>query len=346
MLLRHADDPLQEMNLIDAIQRLGLGYHFEEQIDAALKRIHDLSVDDNLYFFALRFRLLRQGGYNVPSDGFKKFKDEDGKKFKDDLSGDARGLLSMYEAAYHAFRGEEILDEAIVFARAHLKLLVNQVNASLARDIELALEKPMRRAMVRIRARQYISVYEIDEQRNDVLLELAKLDYNSLQRLHQRELRDLSVWWKESGLAQKLSFARDRIVECYFWILGTYHEPQYSRGRIIMTKVINLTTLLDDIYDVYGTFEELGPFTDAIQRWGLGTQNELPDYMKTFIIALFDTLSQFEEELKGEGNAYRVDYLREAVCSPFNYLGQFLFLTQFFKNFTTDLEPVLIGLLD
>ncbi|KAK1300454.1 (-)-germacrene D synthase [Acorus calamus] len=176
------DDPLQEMNLIDAIQRLGLGYHFEEQIDAALKRIHDLSVDDNLYFFALRFRLLRQGGYNVPSDGFKNFKDEDG-KFKEDLSGDARGLLSMYEAAYHAFRGEEILDEAIAFARAHLKLLVNQVNASLARDIELALEKPMRRAMVRIRARQYISVYEIDEQRNDVLLELAKLDYNSLQRL-------------------------------------------------------------------------------------------------------------------------------------------------------------------
>ncbi|KAK1300449.1 hypothetical protein QJS10_CPB13g01414 [Acorus calamus] len=47
--------------------------------------------------------------------------------------------------------------------------------------------------------------------------------------------------------------------------------------------------------------------------WDLGTLNELPDYMKTFIIALFDTLSQFEEELKGEGNAYRVDYLRDAA---------------------------------
>ncbi|KAK1313295.1 (-)-germacrene D synthase [Acorus calamus] len=316
LLMRLSDDePLQEiMSLIDAIQRLGLGYLFEEQIDEALKRLHDASVVDyeSLHLCSLRFRLLRQSGYNVPSDGFNKFKAEDG-KFKESLSGDARGLLSMYEAAYLGTRGEEILDEAIAFAREHLKSLVGRVSASLTRDIELALEKPMHRAMVRIRTKQYIYVYEMDEQRNDVLLELAKLNYNRLQRLHQRELRDLSVWWKETGLAQKLSFARDRVVECYVWALGIHHEPKYSRARIIFTKLGTLTVLVDDTYDLYGTFEELQPFNDMIQRWDLGILHEVPEYMKVFIVALFDTFIEFEEELKGEGNAYRVDYLRESM---------------------------------
>ncbi|KAK1289397.1 (-)-germacrene D synthase [Acorus calamus] len=314
LLISHSDEPLQEMELINVIQRLGIGYLFEEQIDEALKRIHGVDVidDDSLHLFSLRFRLLRQAGYNVPSDGFNKFKDEDG-KFKEGLiNGDAKGLLSMYEAAYLGILGEAILDEATAFAREHLKSLVGQVSASLAKDIELALEKPMRRAMVRIRARQYISVYEMDEQRNDVLLELAKLDYNRLQQLHQRELRDLSVWWKEAGLTHQLSFTRDRIVECYFWALGTFYEPRYSRGRTMLTKVMMLTSLLDDIYDAYGTIEEVEPFNHVIQRWDLEALHELPDYMKVYIVALFNTFNDFEEELRAEGNAYRVEYLREA----------------------------------
>ncbi|KAK1289131.1 (-)-germacrene D synthase [Acorus calamus] len=321
MFFTHSDEPLQElMSLIDAIQRLGLGYHFEEQIDVALKRIYDASVDyDNLYFFSLLFRLLRQAGYNISSDCFNKFKNEDG-KFKESLSGDARGLLSMYEAAYLGIHGESILDEAIAFARGHLKSMVGQVSAPLARDIELALDMPTRRSLVRIRTKQYISVYEMDDQRNDVLLELAKLDYNRVQRLHQRELREVSAWWKETGLAQKLSFARDRVVECYVWALGTYHEPKNSRGRIISAKVSTLTALLDDTYDSYGTFEELQPFNDMIQRWDLGTLHEVPEYMQVFIVALFDTFKEFEEELKGESKAYRVDYLRESREQENDYM--------------------------
>lgn len=66
-------------------------------------------------------------------------------------------------------------------------------------------------------------------------------------------------------LSKKLPFARDRLVECYFWILGVCFEPQYSFARIIMTKVIAMTSVMDD---VYGTMEELVLFTDAIERFG------------------------------------------------------------------------------
>ena len=76
-------------------------------------------------------------------------------------------------------------------------------------------------------------------------------------------------WWKDLNFAKKLPFARDRMVECYFWILGVYFEPQYLLARRMLTKVIALTSIIDDIYDVYGTLEELVLFTDAIERFQL-----------------------------------------------------------------------------
>lgn len=58
-------------------------------------------------------------------------------------------------------------------------------------------------------------------------------------------------------------------MELFFWIVGVYFEPQYSTGRIFMTKVAILLTVMDDIYDAYGTFEELVVFTEAIDRFNM-----------------------------------------------------------------------------
>ena len=67
-------------------------------------------------------------------------------------------------------------------------------------------------------------------------------------------------------LATNMSFARDRLVECYFWILGIYFEPQYAVKRKLLAKVISITSIMDDIYDVHGTFKELQLLTQAIER--------------------------------------------------------------------------------
>lgn len=74
-------------------------------------------------------------------------------------------------------------------------------------------------------------------------------------------------WWNGLELQSRLSFARDRVVECYFWIVGVYSEPSYSRARIILTKVIAIVSLLDDTYDVYGTPQECELFTECIERF-------------------------------------------------------------------------------
>ncbi|KAJ0044669.1 hypothetical protein Pint_04336 [Pistacia integerrima] len=145
--------------------------------------------------------------------------------------------------------------------------MLPHLNSSFAEEVNRTLELPLHKRMPRLEARQYISIYEADAARNDLLLEIAKLDFNSLQKLHRTELCDLSRWWKAIDFATKLSFARDRLVECYFWILGVHSEPKYSISRKYMTKIIAIASVTDDIYDVYGTLDELKLFTNAIERY-------------------------------------------------------------------------------
>jgi isoprene synthase len=73
-------------------------------------------------------------------------------------------------------------------------------------------------------------------------------------------------WWKDMGLAKNLSFTRDRLMECFFWTVGMAFEPELSNLRKGLTKVAALVTTIDDVYDVYGTLDELELFTDAVDR--------------------------------------------------------------------------------
>ena len=74
MYLSSSNNISQKLNFIDSIQRLGISYHFEREIDEALEQIHNdftnssLSTEEcGLHFLALAFRLLRQKGYHVTS---------------------------------------------------------------------------------------------------------------------------------------------------------------------------------------------------------------------------------------------------------------------------------------
>ncbi|XP_058072945.1 sesquiterpene synthase TPS2-like isoform X2 [Magnolia sinica] len=315
-MLLNVSDSLQELNLINEIQRLGVAYHFEKEIKDALSRMHDAHINgndisDDLHAVALWFRLLRQQGYNVSSNVFRRFKDENG-EFKATLKDDIRGLLSLYEAAYLGTREDNILDEAINFTTEHLKSAMSHLSSPLSTLVQFALDLPLHKCVERLQSRYYISIYQ-EEERNDILLEFAKFDFNMLQSLHKKELSDISRWWKENDFSTKLPFIRDRIVELYFWILEVYFEPQYARARRMMTTIISLTSILDDIYDVHGTLEELELYTVAIERWDRAIMDQLPDYMKVHYNALLNAVEKFEDELSKEGKSYRIPYLKKAL---------------------------------
>ena len=69
-LIAVVGNPSQQLNYIDAIQRLGVAYHFEREIEEALKHMYDSysdfeHKDYDLYNVSLQFRLLRQQGFNL-----------------------------------------------------------------------------------------------------------------------------------------------------------------------------------------------------------------------------------------------------------------------------------------
>ena len=90
-------------------------------------------------------------------------------------------------------RGEDVLDEARGFNTEHLKLALPHLKSPLSTLVELALELPLRKRVERLQSRYYISIYQQVKDRDDTLLELAKLDFNLLQLLHQRELMEISM---------------------------------------------------------------------------------------------------------------------------------------------------------
>ena len=122
---------------------------------------------------------------------FNKFKDSQG-NFKDSLVNDPQGLLSLYEATHLRVHGEDILDEALAFATAHLQSMPSQLSFPLGAQISHALVQPIRKGLPRLEARNYFSIYEGSAFCNEVLLAFAKLDFNLLQRQHQKELKIIS----------------------------------------------------------------------------------------------------------------------------------------------------------
>ncbi|KAJ6734369.1 TERPENE SYNTHASE 12-RELATED [Salix purpurea] len=110
------------------------------------------------------------------------------------------------------------------------------------------------------------------------------------------------VWWRRVGLATKLHFARDRLIESFYWAVGVAFEPQYSDCRISVAKMFSFVTIIDDIYDVYGTLDE----------WDVSVIDDLPDYMKLCFLALYNTINEIAYDNLKEKGENILPYLTKA----------------------------------
>ncbi|XP_050226723.1 probable terpene synthase 6 [Mercurialis annua] len=317
LLEESSTELMENVEFINLLCRLGVAYQFENEIDKQLNHIFvavpDLldQNDYDLYQSALLFRVLRQHGYKMPCDVFYQFKDING-EFKKNITNDVKGLLSLYEAAFLSVHGEDILDEALVFTRQHLEILAEKCSPNLAKHIKNALYRPYHQGIERIEHRLYISFYEGEESRNETLLKFAKLDYNRLQILYNKELALLTSWWEDVNLPKQLTYARDRLVENYLWAIAAHFEPQYSSTRVMLSMYTAVVSMMDDTYDAYGTLEELEQFTTAFQRFDINATNELPEYMKVLYKAFLDLYAETEKN-SNEGMSYRLTYLKETL---------------------------------
>ncbi|XP_037475061.1 tau-cadinol synthase-like [Triticum dicoccoides] len=303
---------VEKMTLLDALQHLGIDHLFQEQINTVIDEIHKSEFNsDCLYEVALHFRLLREHGCWVSPDIFNQFQGKDGSFNMDTITSEPRGLLCLYNAAYLAIHGEPELDNAICFARQHLESMRGGLKYPLSEQVKRNLKIPLPRTLNRIDAPYYIAEYKHDQACNPSVLELAKLDFNLLQCLHQRELKAFCRWGNDLYEDVGLSYSRNRIVECYFWSYTVHYEQHYGHARLILAKLFALSSLLDDTFDMHATLEEGQKLNEAIQKWDDSAITLLPEYLKRYYVKLMKTFSEFENELK-QDRKYRIVHCRKA----------------------------------
>ncbi|KAJ0463322.1 putative R-linalool synthase [Helianthus annuus] len=223
--LMATSDPTMTLQLIDTIQRLGVGYYFQEEINNILEKLTKVLPDDDLYILALLFRLRRHNGLhtNPQAKVFHNFMDANGELNKSS-SEDIQGLLSLYEASYMGSTEEYILSNAKEITSIHLSRSVSQLSPKLHQKVVDALRLPRHMRMQRLEARRYIEEYASEDDHNPILLEFAKIDYNMVQSVLQRELLEVTWWWEHLGLSSKLFLSEIDMLSVFFGLLDFYRS--------------------------------------------------------------------------------------------------------------------------
>ncbi|KAL1223178.1 putative terpenoid synthase 16 [Cardamine amara subsp. amara] len=308
----------KRIHVIYLLVSLGLAYHFEDEIEEILRAdfemIEEMMAGENdLYTVSTIFWVFRTYGHNISSEVFTRFKEDNG-KFKECLSEDVMGMLSMYEAAHLATTTDYMMDEALSFVSNKLALLVEDemCPAHLSRHIKNALVVSQHWNMEIIVAVQYIQFYEQEDSYDEMLLKFAKLNFNLLQRLYLKEVKILTKWYKDHDCPSKLPpYYRALIVEMHFFTLASF-EPQFSRARIMQAKLFMTELLVDDTCDRYASFPEMGSLIHSLERWAPDdAMDKQPDYLKFVLHFVMDTLNECERELEQQGRSYSFKKTKE-----------------------------------
>ncbi|CAL9167758.1 unnamed protein product [Musa hybrid cultivar] len=309
-------DQLDTMLMIDFLQRLGIDYHFSEEIKTKIDSLcnnHFSIIDDGLHNVVkvtLLFRLLRQARHPISSNIFSIFLDGKG-NFSSSLTKEIDGMVNLYEASY-LNTGEEMLYRANTFASEHLKSSMACLESNDARFIQQTLDYPYHMSLQRYKARQYLDHHHQDKGIRRIIQELARMDFILIQSLHKQELKEMTCWWRNTGLSQELRFARDQSLKWYVWSMTSLPNPKFSQHRLALTKVIAFVYLIDDIFDLKGSLDELRLFTDAINKWEVSAIDLLPCYMRKCYDALYKTTNEIAEMIFEEHGWNPINILKKS----------------------------------
>ncbi|KAF8115055.1 hypothetical protein N665_0030s0098 [Sinapis alba] len=313
------DSTKKRILMIYLLVSLGLAHHFKDEIDETLQegfeKIEEMmDGEDDLYTVSIIFWVLRRYGHNLSSDVFRRFKMNNG-SFKDSLTGDAKGMLSLYEAAYLRTRKDDILDEALMFTSSHLMSIAacGTCPPLLSVRIQSALILSQHWNMEILVPLEYIPFYEQEKDHDEMLLKFAKLNLKFLQLQYLQELKIITRWYNELGFASNLPpYFRDRIVENYFFVLPIFIEPQLSRARMMLTQFFTALEILDDTFDRYASLPEAESLANSLKRWAPDhDMDKQPDYLKFVLNSIFKIFEDLERELKAEGRLYSLDATKD-----------------------------------
>ncbi|TVU33614.1 hypothetical protein EJB05_25439 [Eragrostis curvula] len=305
------------MVAVDNLKRLCIDHYFEEEIEGAMSACTHLVHSDNLFDATLAFRLMREAGHDVSADDIlRKFTDGTG-EFSLALTKDIRGLLSLHDMS-HLNIGEEALYKAKEFSSKHLTSAIGYLEPSLARYVRQSLDHPYHLSLKQYKARHHLSYLQSLPNRNIAMEELAIAEFQLNKLLHQNEMQEINRWWVNLGLAQEIPVGRDQVLKWYMWSMTVLQGSSYSRYRVEITKIISFVYVVDDIFDLVGTPEELSRFTDAIKIWDLAAADSLPIYMRSCYKGLYTVTNEIADMAEKEHGLNPINHLKKAWAMLFD----------------------------
>ncbi|KAL0890037.1 hypothetical protein Bca101_014020 [Brassica carinata] len=264
------DSAKRKLLLIYLMTSLGVAYHFEDEIEKTLahafERIDDMIANEH----DLSPSSFGFSEHMAITYAFKRFKGGDG-MFMDSLAKDAKGMLSLYEAAHLRTTRDYIMDEALSFTMEHMESLAGRARPHLSRLIHNALGLSQHWNMEILVAMEYVSFYEQEEDHDETLLKFSKLNFKLLQLIYLKELRT------------------------------------FSNARIMLTKFYTAETITDDTFDRYASISEAESLANSLERWAPDKDTDTqPDYLKFVFKFILDVFKDFEREVGSEGRSYSV----------------------------------------
>ncbi|XP_020194759.1 acyclic sesquiterpene synthase isoform X3 [Aegilops tauschii subsp. strangulata] len=301
-----------QLSMLDVLEKIGISRHFAGEIKSVLdftysrwlQRDEEIMLDTGTC--AMAFRILRMNGYDVSSDSLSHLTEASVHL------NDTRSLLELYKVSQVSTSKHELILDSIGSWSG--RLLKEQLRSSkaqkltpLLREVEHALDSPFYTTLDRLEHKMNIEQFDFMEhqmlylpwQRNQDLLALGVMDFNTSQIVCQQELQHLESWVKDSRLDQ-LPFARQKLAYFYLSAAGTMLPGELSDARILWAKNGALTTVVDDFFDVGGSKKELENLTTLVEMWD---KHEEIQYYSEHVEIVFSAIYNSVNQLGAKASA-------------------------------------------
>ncbi|CAI8614208.1 unnamed protein product [Vicia faba] len=317
-------DLFEHIWAVDRLERLGVSRYFKQEIEDSLNYLSRYWTEKGICWArnsevqdiddtAMGFRLLRLHGYHVSPDVFKHFeKSGEFVCFAGQLNQAVTGMFNLYRASQVQFKGEEVLENAKNFSTKYLskKRFANElldkwiITKDLPGEVGYALDMPWYASLPRVEARFYLeqyggkndvwigkTLYRMPLVNNDVYLELAKLDYNNCQAVHNKEWEEIKRWYLESEL-EGLGLSKKSLLYAYFVAAANIFEPDRSLERLAWAKTAALIRTLKSYFENVETrdafVEQLNEFITRGNNSNKWSKNERDDKLLGVLLTTLD----------------------------------------------------------
>jgi len=274
--------------MVDTLEKMGISRSFLPEIKTTLDMTYRswLANDEEIMLdmatCAMAFRLLRLHRYDVSSDALSRFSSES--SFRSSIQGhlnDTEALLQLLKASHTQITEDELVLESIgSWSSALLKeqLCSGKISRTVdPAEVEYVLKFPFHSNMDRLEHKWNIEHFKKQGFQmlkspyrtchpDEEIVSLAVDGFRSCQASFQEELHVVERWAKEMRL-DELDYARVMPLICLFPSAATMFPGEFSEARIVAAKTNILATIVDDLFDVGESREEMENLVTLIEMW-------------------------------------------------------------------------------